>query len=296
MQKQKSWAVVEFETSSEHEDLAAWLMMHHCGASGCEIKPALAGAVLVHATFASETLSDSDMVNIQRAMEEYGLAESLRTLKTTAVIEEDWLAKWKLGFKPFAIGERFVVCPTWEADTIGDNSDFKGRRVILIEPGMAFGTGLHTTTQFCMRTLESRDLGRKVLDVGTGSGILAICCALINCELDITGVDTDPVAIEVAGTNLELNGVVDRVKLVVGSTEAVANQQYDCLLSNLTCEDIVALLPEYKKLLPTGGSVICAGILQEKLPLLEKALPGSGFDLASKELENGWAGVVLQRS
>lgn len=291
--EKRRWAVVEFETAAEHEDLASWLMMQ-CGSNGCEIKPSNNGEVTVHAPFNDAELTEEQLANIKCRMEEYGLSPALKSLRHTSIVEEDWLAKWKEGFEPFNVGAKLIVCPPWSLDDL-KKADTGDRTILVLEPGMAFGTGLHATTQYCLRALEAQTPPLSVIDVGTGSGILAIACAMLYPTSAVTGVDTDPVAIEVAHKNLELNDMQGKIKLICGSTESVADQKFDAILSNLTCEDIVSILPEYEEILAPNGYVICAGILQEKLPMLQSALEDRGWKELDLQLSGMWAGLTIAR-
>ncbi len=298
----KSWAAVVIEAHSDQEDLASWLLMQ-CGAQGCEFDPLNGSLVRIKATFDSPHLPDETWEKIKSSLEEYGLAESLKSLKRKDVVEEDWLAKWKEGFEPFRVGTKFLICPSWYLDeTLIDKlppieSELsEGRFKIYIDPGMAFGTGLHATTQFCLRAMESFPPKGKVLDVGTGSGILAIAALMLQPTSEIVACDTDGVACEYAQKDFELNGVDGRIELIEGSTDVVAGRRFDVLLSNLTCEDIVALLPDYSAMLNPEGVVLCAGILAERLPLLEKSLVGHPLRIIQSETVGQWVGLVLQKS
>lgn len=298
----RTWAAVEIEAKPDQEDLAAWLLMQ-CGAQGCEVEPKGSATVRITATFEGATISDEDWEKIKCSLEEYGLAESLKTLKRKDVPEEDWLAKWKEGFEPFRVGTKFLICPSWYQQRQGnekapeiDAELSDGRILIFIEPGMAFGTGLHATTQFCLRALESWAPKGRVLDVGTGSGILAIAALLLEPKAQIVACDTDPVAVDFARTDFELNSVDGRIELFEGSTDRMLGRRFDMLLSNLTCEDIVALLPDYNKLLSPEGVIIGAGILAEKLPMLEQAIANYPLRIVQSEMVGQWAGVVIQKS
>jgi len=300
--RQSTWAAVEIEAKPDQEDLASWLLMQ-CGARGCEVEPKGSAAIKITATFEGETISEAEWEKVKSSLEEYGLAESLKSLKRKDVPHEDWLAKWKEGFEPFRVGTKFLICPSWYQKRQGnerapeiDAELSEGRILIFIEPGMAFGTGLHATTQFCLRALESLPPKGKVLDVGTGSGILAIACLLLEPKAQIVACDIDPVAVDFARTDFELNGVDGRIELYEGSTDHVLGRRFDMLLSNLTCEDIVALLPDYNKLLNAEGVIICAGILAEKLPLLEKAIAAYPLRIVQTEFVGQWTGVVIQKA
>jgi ribosomal protein L11 methyltransferase len=289
----RSWAAVEFAVGAQQEDLAGWLAIH-CGATGCQLTPLDGSQVLVHATFDRASLAEINVARLQEALEEYGLAAALKSLRVKIIQEEDWLAEWKKGFEPFPVGDSLVVCPPWGRD--GLRADEAGaRRLLVLEPGMAFGTGLHATTRYCLRMLERFAPGEDVVDVGTGSGILAVAAALLYPACRVTAIDIDPVALDVARANIRLSAVESRIELLEGSTEVLGDQAFDCILSNLTCEDIVALLQEYLRLLRPDGIVVCAGILAEKLPMLERAIEPYPLSIVDRELDGTWAGVVMRR-
>ncbi|MBZ0185068.1 MAG: 50S ribosomal protein L11 methyltransferase [Candidatus Obscuribacterales bacterium] len=288
----QDWSAVEFEAPAQDEDMACWLVMQ-CGALGCEIKPFGEGRVLLHASFKKEELTENAMRKVVAHLEEYGLSQSLNSLKVRQVPAEDWLLKWKEGFEPFRVGTQMVICPSWRKEGLSPTF-VESRKVVYIEPGMAFGTGLHVTTQFCLRALESYPPTGDVLDVGTGSGILAMASVLLNPNSRVAAVDTDPVAINSARENLALNELEGEVDMRLGSLEVVQGEQFDLILSNLTCEDIVALLPEYVKLLKPRSKVICAGVLKEKFAKLETAVARYPLTIEHTESIGIWVGLVLQ--
>ncbi len=290
---EQSWSQLELVAAGTHEDMASWVLVQG-GAIGCEVVPQSDEKVLIRASFEKSKLDKDSLQKLIALLEEYGLSDTLRSMKVSDIPREDWLAKWKEGFEPFRVGTQFVVCPVWRRDSMSPEL-YEGRKTILIDPGLAFGTGLHNTTQFCLRALEAYPPKGMILDVGTGTAILAIACKLLNPEATVIGVDTDPVAIETAQTCLEINNLANQVELRTGSTECVADMQFDMLLSNLTCEDIIALLPDYVKLLKGGGKVICAGILREKLELLKSAISRYPMNIERAETLGNWVGIVLQR-
>lgn len=295
-ESKRSWISLEFVTLAINEDLASWLMMQ-CGAKGCQVSPEGDAEIKLSCTFEPQDLNDKQLEDLKSSLEMYGLAACLKTLMLRKIPEEDWLAEWKKGFQPFAVGERFLICPPWLVEDLDqkllETADGQ-RHLILIEPGMAFGTGLHATTQYCLRALEKLTDVESFADVGTGSGILAIAAAKLNPDASIVAVDTDPAAIRVAQENLDLNEV-SNVELVEGSTEVLDAQAFDCILSNLTAEDNQALMIDYLRLLRPGGTIICAGILAEKLKLIEKAIETYPLVIAETEPEGMWVGVKLER-
>jgi ribosomal protein L11 methyltransferase len=291
MTKTKSiWKVIKFDVPRAEEDLASWLMIDS-GSSGCEIEPGT-DAVTISAFFESDRIVSMEALAIR--FEEYGLAKVLPSLKHEDVEERDWLEQWKACFTAFPIGQNFYVCPSWESEA-AENETCKGRSRLLIEPGMAFGTGLHATTQFCLGWLEKRLFTGPVLDVGTGSGILAIAVALLDRSVKITAIDNDPNSIENAELNLRLNGMQERIELLLAEPKSV-HGGFGTILSNMTCEDIIALLPTYKRLLKADGVVIGAGILKEKLNLLRHAQKEFAFVEVESEESGQWAGVVMRSS
>lgn len=290
--EKRSWLAVEFEVDAEHEDMASWLMIH-LGANGCQLVAKNAEQSTLQASFERDKLTLEDLPQINAQLDEYGLGKCVASLRVKVIEEEDWLAEWKRGFKPLHLGEKFLVCPPWLKHELTEN-DLASRKIIFIEPGLAFGTGFHATTQFCLKALESQSKCQNVLDVGTGSGILAIAVALMTDTAKITAVEIDPVACKVANENFAINGVDRRVEMIEGTSEKVAGRKFDVILSNLTCEDNVALLPEYMTLLESQGKIIMSGILKEKLPRLEKSIKENNCTIAHSEIGDMWAGLVVE--
>jgi len=288
----KNWLQLEFEVDAEQEDLASWLMIRN-GSTGCEVLSLENSRILIKANFDEGKASEEHIGNVKALLEEYGLAPCLKTLRIQTIADQDWLAKWKEGFKPFTIGSMFLVCPPWLKDELTEEQ-LHDRHLLLIEPGMAFGTGLHATTRYCLEAMEHFAVPDDVVDVGTGSGILAIGAAKLNPSAKIVAVDTDSESIRVATENLLLNEV-QSVRLIQGSTEILDNLNFDLILSNLTCEDNIALMVDYLRLLRPSGRIICAGILVEKLSKLEEAIASYPLKIVDKQLEEKWAGITLER-
>jgi ribosomal protein L11 methyltransferase len=146
-----------------------------------------------------------------------------------------------------------------------------------------------------MRCIEEQRSIESALDVGTGSGILAIACALIHSESKILALDIDPQSIQTARENLDINQVTPQVELRLGTTTMLKDKRFKHIFSNLTCEDIVALLPEYERLLMADGLIFCAGILQEKFAKLENALEARHWTIVHRQPETMWMGVTITR-
>ncbi|MBI3607777.1 MAG: 50S ribosomal protein L11 methyltransferase [Nitrospirae bacterium] len=175
---------------------------------------------------------------------------------------EDWARAWKASFGPLQVSLRLVIVPSWVPyDPSPD------QRIVILDPGMAFGTGHHATTRRCLQALDERlglRPGARMLDVGTGSGILAIAAARLGAEC-VVAWDVDPEASAVAEANVARNGV-DRVVAVVDEQTVRASGPYDVVVANLTAEALVEVLPLIASLLARGGECILSGILVDSTP------------------------------
>ena len=347
--QKKAWWILEFDVEAKHEEMASWLMIQ-LGANGCQWISTNDGSVTLQASFELDRITPSDLSPVYAALDEYGLAPVIPTIRINRLEEEDWLLEWKKGIAPLPLGERLLICPPWLLDGLTD-ADRAARLIIQIEPGMAFGTGFHFTTQFCLRAIEkyaSRATGSaahfaaadtnagpaasaansststassegastgsagfqpasdcssnapsapqlRLLDVGTGSGILAIASILLLKSAHVWACEIDVDACVVARENLQLNNVEKQITILEGSVETVQGQTFDLVLSNLTCEDNVALLKDYVGLTLPGSHLIMSGILKEKLPLLKNELQKHPFRIVEIEEQETWAGVVVER-
>jgi len=208
-----------------------------------------------------------------------------------ALDEEDWAESWKAHFHPVRIDERIVVKPTWEDFAAGPEE-----LVIEIDPGMAFGTGTHPTTALCIRMIHRwMAPGIRFLDIGTGSGILMIAAAKLGAA-ELTGVDSDPVAVSVAGENLRLNGMApDRFALVTGNLVDAITGNYDLISANILSETIRELVPHIGPRLVDGGIFIASGIITEKAPMVLDTLRQYGFEILETAMEDDWVAIVAKK-
>ncbi|MBR6706414.1 MAG: 50S ribosomal protein L11 methyltransferase [Clostridia bacterium] len=213
------------------------------------------------------------------------------TLKiTTAEAEQtDWSENWKKYYKPFRAGKRLVIKPTWES---WDRQE--GDLVVEMDPGMAFGTGTHETTALCVEMIEEYYRGGAFLDVGTGSGILAICAGLLGAG-DVTAVDIDPDAVRVAKENVEKNGLQGKVDVRQGDLIKGLDRSFDFAAANILAP-IVCLLcgPLFSHLKP-GSLFICSGILAEQEDTVRKALADSGYRVLEVRRKKDWVAFAAKR-
>ncbi|WP_457637157.1 50S ribosomal protein L11 methyltransferase [Oceanithermus sp.] len=197
--------------------------------------------------------------------------------------DEDWLQKWREGLEPVVAGP-FVILAPWHE---WSGPEWK----IVLEPGMAFGTGHHETTRMALEALAASELhGKKLLDVGTGSGILAIAAAMLGAQA--LGVDTDASVIPAARENARRNGVAPEFR--VGSVEA-AMPPYDLLVANLYAELHTELAASYARLLFPGGLALITGILAEKENLADAAMRATGFSPRLRRQEGEWVLLGYER-
>lgn len=216
-------------------------------------------------------------------------AEDVASMFDDAVLNEaddsEWKDKYKEHFKALRLTDDIVVVPSWEEAPQGDE------KVIDLDPGMAFGTGAHQTTSMCAQLLEKYGCeGKKVLDVGTGSGILSISAALMG-STDILGVDIDETAVEVANENVEKNGMSDIIRIEKGDLTKGIDFKGDIVVANIIAELVIELAASVKKHLVPGGYFISSGILAEKEEKVTNALKGLGFIIDDVLKDEEWCAV-----
>lgn len=206
------------------------------------------------------------------------------------VIGDDWKDKWKEFFKPSKITDSLVVKPTWEEYTPA-----AGEHVIEIDPGMAFGTGTHETTTLCMILMEKylKD-GDSVMDVGCGSGILAIAAAKLGCK-DILGIEIDPDAVRTAIENVELNNADDVVVVKEGDLTKGVDKVVDLMVANLMAPLVIELSGAAADHMKDGGIYISSGILIEKKEQVAEAVVAAGFEIVEILEKGEWCAIAAQK-
>lgn len=215
------------------------------------------------------------------------------TIELIGVNEEDWADSWKQYYKPIKTGKRIVIVPVWEKYDKAEEE-----LVVLMDPGMAFGTGTHETTRLCASLLEKYQReGDKMLDVGCGSGILAICAAKLGAG-ECFACDIDPVSVRIANENAEINEtpqVRAEVSDLLRSVPKISGG-YDICCANIVADVIIRMAPDIGEYLADDAYLIVSGIITERAEEVVSALDAAGLKLHDELRENGWfAGVVVKK-
>ena len=204
-------------------------------------------------------------------------------LETSGIEQEDWQNAWKKYYHAMDIGQRLAIVPGWETyDT--------DRIVITMDPGMAFGTGTHETTSLCLETLDSMVKGgERVLDIGTGSGILAIAALKLGAA-EAEGVDIDPMCVRTAGENAERNGVL------VGDLSDKASGKYNIITANIVAAAILSLAPHVPVLMAPGARFIASGIIDTRKDEVLAGLRTAGLEPVEIKEKRGWVCVICKNA
>lgn len=240
------------------------------------------------------------IAGVKRLKAENGNAEWLGSLDITVSEsdDKDWENNWKQYFHPLSIGEKFLICPSWE------KVPGEGRTVIEIDPACSFGTGRHETTALCLEELEKQDIaGKDVLDMGCGSGILGIAALKLGAK-HVDAVDIDMVATRIAGENAEKNGIPEGVmdiycgNILTDGTlcESLAQNSYSLILANIVADIISDMLPFFARCLDAQGHMICSGIISPRRNFVVDALGKAGFVIESIREKNEWVAIVCRKS
>ena len=232
-------------------------------------------------------------------LQAFGLRE-IGELTTAVVHESDWATAWRRHVRVMRIGRRIVIRPTWR----------RHRRmpedvVIAMDPGMAFGTGLHPTTRLCLAGIErwsdegllergaARDGRARLLDVGCGSGILAIAAGLLGAS-ELVGVDTDPIAVDAMLANARRNRIRRRVRAWVGSVPTAAGP-FDLVAANLVASVLIVMAPALHEELRPGGRLLASGIFVDREGSVRSALAAAGFSIVRRDGEGDWVSLDVER-
>ena len=206
------------------------------------------------------------------------------------VDDSDWNENWKKYFHTIEIGEKLAVVPSWE-----EYENPKSRTILSIDPGAAFGTGTHATTSLCLELLESKiENGVKMLDIGCGSGILALASVLLGAQSAI-GVDIDAQSVKTATENAEINNISDKAKFLVGDLADKIDGKYEVICANIVADVIIRLLPDVDKFMCDDGSLIISGIIDIRKEDIFEAVKKNGFTVSEERYKDNWCAFVLKK-
>lgn len=273
------------------------------------------GEAVIQAYFAEpedvEALIASISEHVRFVRDELGYDVGKAEIKTREVDEEDWAHGWKQYYKPMRISNRLTIKPTWETyERVSDDEI-----ILELDPGMAFGTGTHPTTSLCLRMLEETvtpDV--DLIDVGTGSGVLAIAAAKLGARR-VLALDLDPVAVKNALENVELNGLNDQINVmesdllgILRSVEAAAaggegqpsspigvKLPVQVVVANILAEIILLFTKDVYDVLGSGGTYITSGIYKNKEEAVAQGLIAAGFEIERIERDQDWVAIVAKK-
>jgi ribosomal protein L11 methyltransferase len=256
--------------------------------------------VIIRASFPGSAEPATIVGGLQRYLAELallGLPVDGSPIEVRQLPIEDWGRSWKEHFKPLPVGTRLIITPPWE------EGPFPPDRVLLwIDPAMAFGTGHHATTRMCLEALERlmvRWSGASpplVLDLGTGTGILAIAAASLGAG-SVLALDTDPEACDAARKNLARHPVGSRVQVIQGGIDQLgATRRFDLILANLDTKTLRPLCSTLQPRLSSHGYLVATGITVEDEALVTQAIQAAGLLVVDREIQEGWLCLVLRKS
>lgn len=246
-------------------------------------------AYLSESSFLKETVEEikAAITNLTN----YNIDIGENTVSIVEVNEEDWATAWKQYYHPVKISERFTIVPTWEDYTPVSTDEL----IIELDPGMAFGTGTHPTTVMCLQALEKVvQQGDRVVDIGTGSGVLSIGAALLGAK-SVHALDLDEVAVRAAKENVELNKVSDTVSVFHGNLLDTVKEPADVVVANILAEIILSFTDDAFTIVKPGGLYVTSGIIGAKRDDVKAALEASGFEIEEVLMMEDWVAIIARR-
>ncbi|HJS24900.1 MAG TPA: 50S ribosomal protein L11 methyltransferase [Pyrinomonadaceae bacterium] len=281
-EKPKAWYALDVELEPAAREAVEYALME-AGALGTEATETTGSTVTGY--FAEIPGRERVRAELFEALRIYELpSSSVRDMSVREIEERDWLEEWKQSWQPVEIG-RFIIAPPWS-----DITDRHDRLIVRIEPGMAFGTGTHETTRLCLDAIQKHFSGDSFLDVGTGTGILAIAAAKLFPEMRVEACDTDEAAVAIARENAAANGVAEQINFRVGTIDD-STASADLVCANLTADVISQMLPTLVSL--TCGKLILSGILETQIEMVQSGLHACGIDDFEITQDGEWVALIV---
>jgi ribosomal protein L11 methyltransferase len=282
------WLEVRVQVAAGAEEAVADLVRRHVP-GGVAVEEGPAGTSVVKGYLPADSQVERRQSTLRRLLAAFA---GPRAISTRWLEEEDWAHAWKEFFPVLRVSERLVVCPTWRAHEARE-----GEAVIRLDPGMAFGTGQHPTTLMCLRALEELvQPGVAVLDLGCGSGILALAAARLGAT-SVLALDTDPQAVAVARENVQLNDVeatvqVEEATLPLGP---ISGRSFGLVVANISGPATMELAPAISDVLRSGGVLVATGFSASGLAKVSGALTDAGLSVERTVEDGDWRGIVARR-
>lgn len=258
---------------------------------GDNVRVDLSRHVTIRTYLPAEQYDDAVLERVRTGLWHLSQMRSVGELRIESRHEEDWASAWKEFYRPLRVSERFVVRPPWF-----DYEPTSNELVLVLDPGMAFGTGTHPTTRLALRQVEQHVKPQhSVIDVGTGSGILALAAQQLGAA-PIHGVDTDAMAVRVARGNLAHNGAEQSIRLEVGSLEPDDEFQgpYDVVIANIIARVLIELSTQLRRRITPGGLLLLSGIIVPKEPLVREAFEPHGLQLEGRDQIEDWVSLTYR--
>jgi len=292
------WVCISIKTSIETEDAISNLLME-LDSHGVQIEDENRDKILLKAYFPTDDMIGQRILKIQELLEnmrELGINMGSGRISIDSLDEKDWTEPWKEFFKPLSVGKRILVFPTWEIEKVNKEilpSQIPKRDILIqIDPGMAFGTGRHSTTLLCLELLEQAIKGgEKVLDIGTGSGILAIAAAKLGA-VKIMAIDVDNLAVNIAIENSKLNNISEKIIIRCCDGLNTIEDKYDIIVSNISTKIILSMIPEFPSYLKNHGKLILSGILESEKHEIHNALEDNKFNILETRSQEEWTAFL----
>jgi ribosomal protein L11 methyltransferase len=245
---------------------------------------------VIRTYIAAESYDPATIDRIRDGLWHLGQIRSVGELTVTERAEEDWASAWKEHFRPLRAGDRVVIRPPW-FDYEAQPDDI----VLVLDPGMAFGTGMHPTTRLSLLQIEKLvKPGQSLFDVGTGSGILAFAAMRVGAT-PIDAVDIEPMSVRVAKGNLDLNDAGERITLDVGSANWAAGKTYDVVVANIIARVLISIADDLRAAMKPGGLLLLSGIIEPKEAETRKRFDLLGFELLERNQIEDWISLAYRR-